>query len=102
MDGRERIAEPLTSRARWRARLPTLGRAVKRARVRRNDNADRPPSRLARVLRRSTRTILKARPPRGLGTAAAAVVVLASPGYGMVPGDPVAPVVDALKGTRGS
>src|SRR5437588_8367872 len=102
MDGRERIAEPLTWRARWRARLPTFGRAVKSARVRRNDNADRPPSRLARVLRRSTRTILKARPPRGVGTAAAAVVVLASLGYGVVRGDHVAPVIDALKDARDS
>jgi len=102
MNGRGRIAVPLTGLARWRAWLPGSGRAGKRARVQRINKAERPPSRLARLLRRCTRMMFNARLPRGLGTAAAALVVAASVGYGVVRGGHVAPVVDALKDVRDS
>jgi cell division protein FtsQ len=110
MDGRGRIAQPLTWLAQWRALLPALGRAVKRPRVRRNGtcqarapgNAELPPSRLARWLRRSTRTILNVRLPRGVGIAAATLLVVASLAYGVVRGDHITTIVDTLKDVRDS
>jgi cell division protein FtsQ len=110
MDGRGRIAQSLTWLAQWRARLPALGRAVKLPRVRRNvdrqarvpGNAELPPSRFARLLRRSTRTIFKVRLPRGLGITAAALVIVASLAYGVVRGDHVTTIIDMLKDVRDS
>ena len=108
MDGRGRLAQPLTWLARWRARLPSVGAAGKRPRVRRDvvgqarvpANADLPPSRLARWLRRSTRMILKARPPRGVGITAATLVMVAGLGYGVVRGDHVTTIIDTFKDLR--
>ena len=110
MDGRRRIAQPLTWLAQWRARLPTFGAAEKLPRVRRNvvrqsrvpGNAELPPSRLARLLRRSTRMVLNVRLPGGLGISAASLVIVASLAYGVVRGDHVATIIDTLKDARDS
>jgi cell division protein FtsQ len=109
MDGRGRIAQSLTWLAHWRALLPAFGAAVKLPRVRRvvrrlrvPGNAELPPSRLARLVRRSTRTILKVRLPHGLGITAASLVIVASLGYGVVRGDHVTTMFDMLKDARDS
>src|SRR4051794_33656188 len=115
MDGRRRLAEPLTWIApwlvSWRARLPAFGAAAKPARDHRRDvrrprrlptDAELQQWRLTRLLRRSIRTMLKARPPRGFGISAAALIIFASLAYGAVRGDHVPAVVDALKDVRDS
>jgi cell division protein FtsQ len=58
------------------------------------------PSRLRRTARRWLRAILKTTVPRGAGITAAAAVVLTALGYGMVKGDHVPTVIDALKDAR--
>jgi cell division protein FtsQ len=65
-------------------------------------NAELPPSRLARLLRRSTRTILKTRLPRGLGIVAASLVLVSSVAYGVVKGDHIPTVIETLKDARDS
>jgi cell division protein FtsQ len=78
-----RIANPLN----WLARLRT-----------RDEEAG--PSRLRRTAQRWLRVILKTHVPRGSGIAATATIVLAGLAYGMVKGDHVPIVIDALKDAR--
>jgi cell division protein FtsQ len=78
-----RIANPLN----WLARLRT-----------RDEEAG--PSRLRRTAQRWLRVILKTHVPRGSGIAATAAIVLAGLAYGMVKGDHVPIVIDALKDAR--
>jgi cell division protein FtsQ len=82
-NGGMRIANPLN----WLARLRT-----------RDEEAG--PSRLRRTAQRWLRAILKAHVPRGSGIAATAAIVLAGLAYGMVKGDHVPIVIDALKDAR--
>src|SRR5262245_3459129 len=58
------------------------------------------PHRIRRVLRRSMALLHDFDPPRGVGLAAAAAIVLASAGYGAVKGDHVAMIVAGLKDAR--
>ena len=51
---------------------------------------------------RALRPVLQAQPPRGAGIAAAALIMLASVAYGVVRGDHVATIVEALKDLRDS
>ena len=99
MDGRGRLAQSLTRLAPWRARPsakpPPAARARGRARV-------RLPWWLLRPMWRVLRPVLQAQPPRGAGVAAAALILLASLGYGVVRGDHVATIVAALKDLRDS
>src|SRR5438445_781169 len=99
MDGRGRLAQSLTRLAPWRARPsakpPPAARARGRARV-------RLPWWLLRPMWRVLRPILQAQPPRGAGVAAAALIMLASVAYGVVRGDHVATIVEALKDLRDS
>src|SRR3954467_4868307 len=78
-----RIANPLN----WLARLRT-------------GDEEAGPSRLRRTAQRWVRVILKTHVPRGSGIAAAAAIVLAGLAYGMVKGDHVPIVIDALKDAR--
>ena len=59
----------------------------------------RPRPRFALIMDRWS-SLLIARWPRGVGVAAAAVVILASLGYGAVKGDHVASIVAAMKDAR--
>jgi cell division protein FtsQ len=77
------MANPLN----WLARLRT-----------RDEEAG--PSRLRRTAQRWLRVILKTHVPRGSGIAATAAIVLAGLAYGMVKGDHVPIVIDALKDAR--
>ena len=99
MDGRGHLARLLTRLAPWRARPsakpPPAARARGRARV-------RLPWWLLRPMWRVLRPILQAQPPRGAGVAAAALIMLASVAYGVVRGDHVATIVEALKDLRDS
>jgi cell division protein FtsQ len=78
-----RIANPLN----WLARLRT-------------GDEEAGPSRLRRTAQRWLRVILKTHVPRGSGIAATATIVLAGLAYGMVKGDHVPIVIDALKDAR--
>ena len=99
MDGRGRLAQSLTRLAPWRARAsakpPPAAWARGRARV-------RLPWWLLRPMWRVLRPVLQAQPPRGAGAAAAALIMLASVAYGVVRGDHVATIVEALKDLRDS
>src|SRR5215212_4188890 len=78
-----RIASPLT----WLAGLRASG-----------EHAG--PSWLRRAAQRCFRTILKTNVPRGAGITATSAVVLAALAYGVVKGDHVSTVIDALKDAR--
>jgi cell division protein FtsQ len=98
MDGRGRLAQSLTWIARLRARPPTLDT---RALV--TDEFFRAgvlPARLLRLARGLFLAILRVHVPRGAGTAATALVILASIVYGAIKGDHVPAIVAAFKETR--
>jgi cell division protein FtsQ len=83
MDGRGRIAQPLN----WNSNLRT-----------RNDTANSV-SRLGRLMDRWS-WLLRTRLPRGAGTVAFALLVAASVAYGIVKGEHVPELTDALKSAR--
>jgi cell division protein FtsQ len=95
MDGRGRLAQPLTWIARLRARPPT---AVRRARAR--IPSDLPHSSLTHLARRGFLVMLRIRLPRGAGLAAALSVVIAAIGYGIIRGDHAPSIIAALKDAR--
>src|SRR5262249_61861412 len=81
MDGRGRIAQPLTWIARLRARPPTRpARLVKADDMLVSNRFEADPRRpfLQRLVRRSWFFLLRNRLPRGVGVTAAALVVVAS------------------------
>ncbi|MEA2988044.1 MAG: cell division protein FtsQ [Alphaproteobacteria bacterium] len=99
MDGRRRLAQPLTWIARLRARPPTAlrpGGGVRRVR----HDITLPATRFGRVLQRLWVPIINLRVPRGVGLAATALVMLASAGYGVIKGDHIPTLVGAFKDAR--
>ena len=98
MDGRGRLAQPLTWMARLRARPPTSGaRAVVRYEL---FQAGALRARLLRVARRAFLALLRVHVPRGVGTAAAALMILSSIVYGTIQGDHLSTIVSAFKAAR--
>ena len=99
MDGRGRLAQSLTWMARLRARPPNSD-----TRVFISEDLVRAGTLLARRLLRAARwlflALLLVQVPRGVGTAAAALVILASIIYGTIQGDHVPTVVAAFKQAR--
>src|SRR5215467_183880 len=99
MDGGGRLAQSLTWMARLRARPPTSP-----ARVFISEDLDRAGALLARRMLRAARglflALLRVHLPRGVGTAAAALVILASVVYGTIEGDHVPAIVAAFKEAR--
>jgi cell division protein FtsQ len=99
MDDRGRLAQPVTGTALTRS--PADG-AQLRARRRLVREEPLPPSRLGRMLRRMAAPVLALHVPRGVGIAAATLVILASAGYGAVKGDHVPDLVAWFKDARDS
>jgi cell division protein FtsQ len=98
MDGRGRLAQPLTWIARLRARPPTADRRVG-SRI--HSGFPHPSlARLARFVRRGFNVILRIRVPRGAGLAAALSVVIAAISYGIIRGDHAPWIIAALKDAR--
>src|SRR5262245_996319 len=99
MDGRGRLAQSLTWIARLRARPPNSD-----TRVFISEDLARagalPARRMLRAARGLFLALLRVKVPRGVGTAAAALVILASIIYGTIQGDHVPTVVAAFKQAR--
>jgi cell division protein FtsQ len=97
MDGRRRLAQPLTWVARLRARTPASYAPSRDGRL----PLDAPPSNaMQRVLHRLFIRVIRIRVPRGAGIAAAIAIILAGAGYGMVRGDHLPAVGAALADAR--
>ncbi len=93
MDGRGRIAQPLT----WSAPLlrPAAMQRVRAAgRLRLASTLNSP---FGRVLLRWSKALLRAEPPPGIGGFAAALLLLASVAYGIVQGGHLAELVSGVK-----
>jgi cell division protein FtsQ len=99
MDGRRRLAEPVTEGAPTR---PATGAAPAWRRMRARASFAFSRSRLGRTLRRRFGPIESWRVPRGAGIAAAAVFVLASICYGTVRGGHMPEVAAELRDFRDS
>jgi cell division protein FtsQ len=100
MDGRGRLAQPLTWIARLLARPPTGG-AMLRSRARLQHDLDLVPATgFARFLRRCWIRLLRFRTPRYAGVAATIAIVLGGIGYGTVKGEHVPAVIAFLEDTR--
>ena len=99
MDGGGRLAQPLTWMARLRARPPNSD-----ARVFISEDLVRAGALLARRMLRAARglflALVRVQVPRGVGTAATALFVLASIVYGTIQGDHVPAIVAAFKEAR--
>ena len=99
MDGRGRLAQSLTWIARLRARPPNTG-----ARAFVFEDLMRASQRLARHVLRWARgwflVLVRQQVPRGVGLAAAALLILSSIAYGTVEGDHVPTIVSAFKEAR--
>jgi len=98
MDGRGRLAQSLTWIARLRARPPTPSARALVGDELFNVGALR--KRLFRVVRGYFLALLRVQVPRGVGTAAAALVILASIVYGTIKGDHLPTIVTAFKDAR--
>jgi cell division protein FtsQ len=99
MDGRRRLAEPVTDGAPARSAAGTAP-GSRRVRSRASFNFGR--GRLMRTLRRWLGPVDTWRLPRGVGIAAAVAFVLASAGYGTVRGGHVVELTDELRDIRDS
>jgi len=99
MDGRGRLAQSLTWIARLRARPPT---SATRAFI--SEDLIRAGALLARRLLRAARgfflVLLRAKVPRGVGTAATAFLMLASIVYGTIKGDHLPAIAAAFNEAR--
>src|SRR5215813_14394331 len=99
MDGGGRLAQSLTWMARLRARPPNPD-----ARVFISEDVARAGALLARRMLRAARgrfvALLRVQVPRGVGTAATALVILSSIVYGTVLGDHVPTIVAVFKEAR--
>src|SRR5262245_53652649 len=101
MDGGRRLAQSLTWIARLRARPPNAARARRAAmddvfNHRRFDprfDPRLPRSDLQRLTQRLWFALLRIEPPRGVGIASAALVIVASIVYGTIKGDHVPTIV---------
>jgi cell division protein FtsQ len=97
MDGRGRIAQPLSFFARLRARPPTGGVGP---RVRSHAFEPMHITGFRRHLQHGWRWLLRVRLPRGVGTGAAAALILVALGYGIVKGEHVSEIVAFLEDAR--
>jgi cell division protein FtsQ len=94
MDGRGRLAQPLT-----RVEQMGPGDASGTAPARPRCNAKRP-TRITRFMRNWSMRMADLRPPRWAGAAASALLILASIGYGAWKGGHLPMIVDALHDAR--
>jgi cell division protein FtsQ len=99
MDGRRRLAEPVTDGANMR---PAAGAAPEPRRVRARSGLHLSRNRLTRMLRRWTGPMATWQLPRGAGIAAALVLVLASVAYGTVRGGHMPTILAELRDFRDS
>jgi cell division protein FtsQ len=98
MDGRRRLAQPLTWIARLRARPPT--RPARGIATDERFEAGQPRPFLQRLVRRFWFFLLRNQLPRGAGVIAAALVIVASIAYGAIKGDHVPAIVATLLDAR--
>ena len=106
MDGRKRLAQPLTWIA--RARAARAGQADARARAPAEPMSAEPmsdvtlpaTSPLERFARHAYVRLINLRPPRGAGIGATVLVLLASAGYGIIKGDHIPAIIEAFKDAR--
>src|SRR5688500_3064443 len=97
MDGRRRIAGPVTEGAALR---PAAGAAPASRRLRARSGLSRGSARLGRFLRRWVGPVQYWQLPRGTGVAAVSVFVLATATFGVVRGDHVPAILDELRDWR--
>lgn len=97
MDGRRRLAEPVTESA---AARPAAGLAPASRRSRARSGLSLGSARLGRFLRRWVGPVQSWQVPRGTGIAAFSVFVLATVGFGVVRGDHVPAILDELRDWR--
>jgi cell division protein FtsQ len=97
MDGRRRLAEPVTESAAVR---PAAGGAPAFRRSRARSGLSLGSARLGRFLRRWLGPVQSWNVPRGTGVAAFSVFVLATAGFGVVRGDHVPAIIDELRDWR--
>ncbi len=94
MDGRGRIAQPLT----WSAPPPVPASAMQRARSAARWRLDRTLNFVfAPSVRRWSKVVLESEPPPGIGSLGAALLIAASTAYGIVQGGHVPDLVGSVK-----
>ena len=98
MDGRRRIAQPLSWFARSGAH-PLNGGVESCARLEHGFEPQHV-SGVRRHLHRSWGRLLRVRLPRGVGVGAAAALIISAVGYGLVKGEHVPDIVEALEAAR--
>jgi cell division protein FtsQ len=103
MDGRGRVVEPLKRPGKpgpaAAAGSPAATRRGAKAR-RASPASSKNPSRISRFVRRWGARFARLDPPRHAGTAGTALLIAMSIGYGVVKGDHVQMIVEALKDAR--
>lgn len=97
MDGRRRLAEPVTESA---ATRPAAGGAPASRRSRARSGLSLGSARLGRFLRRWLGPVQSWNVPRGTGIAAFSVFVLATGGVGVVRGDHIPAILDEMRDWR--
>jgi cell division protein FtsQ len=97
MDGRRRLAEPVTESAAVR---PAAGGAPVSRRSRARSGLSLGSARLGRFLRRWVGPVQSWNVPRGTGIAAFSIFVLATVGFGVVRGDHVPAILDEMRDWR--
>ncbi len=97
MDGRGRLAEPVTDGAETR---PAAGTAPEPRRARKRPRLGRGRTRVRRLARRWSGRLIDLPIPRGVGIAAVILFVLAAAGYGAVRGDHLATIGAELADVR--
>jgi cell division protein FtsQ len=97
MDGRRRLAEPVTGSAAVR---PAAGGAPASRRSRARSGLSLGSARLGRFLRRWLGPVQSWNVPRGTGIATFSIFVLATVGFGVVRGDHVPAIIDELRDWR--
>ena len=100
MDGRGRIAQPLSFFARLRARPPTGGAMLRAHAHAQYDLEPVPASGFQRLLQRCWIRLLRLRLPRYAGVAATMTFILAGVGYGVVKGEHTGEVVAFFEDAR--
>jgi cell division protein FtsQ len=100
MDGRRRLAQPLTWIARLRVRLPSARRRHRVFTSAIPSDSRLPRSNLQRRMRRLWLSVLRIELPRGVGMTAVLLVVGASIAYGAIKGEHAPAVVAALEDAR--
>jgi cell division protein FtsQ len=97
MDGRRRLAEPVTESAAVR---PAAGGAPASRRSRARSGLNLGSARLGRFLRRWVGPVQSWNVPRGTGVAAFSIFVLATAGFGVVRGDHVPAILEEMRDWR--